>query len=277
MTTFGKIGFIGGGNMGSCLVGGLIHQGTPNNSIWVAEQDPKTCQHLKETWGVTTSNQLQDIVGLVDILVLAVKPQNMRQVIEEVAKNIDLAKTLLISIAAGITTTQIQRWLKSTDCSIIRAMPNTPALLGAGITGLFATKQVSPSKLNQAEMLLKTVGETVWVKDESLMDVVTALSGSGPAYFFYVMEVMIKGATALGLPIEIASKLTLQTALGSAKMALNVGENEDIAQLREKVTSPGGTTEQGIKVLKDGKLEDLFANTLKMATARGKTLSEQYD
>ncbi len=277
MTTFGKIVFIGGGNMGSCLVGGLIQQGIPNASIWVVDQNPKTCQQLKETWGISTTDQLQDIVGLADILVLAVKPQHMRQVVEDIAKYMDLTKTLLISIAAGITTTQIQRWLNATDCSIVRAMPNTPAILGAGITGLYATTQVSHSKLNQADALLKSVGETVWVKDESLMDVVTALSGSGPAYFFYLMEAMIKGATALGLSSEIASKLTLQTALGSAKMALNTSENETVSQLREKVTSPGGTTEQGIKVLKDGKLEDLLAKTLKMATARGKTLSEQYD
>lgn len=270
-----KIGLIGGGNMGSCLVGGLIRHGHPSQQILVVDHNEQHRAQLEQKWEVFTTATPKDIISQVQILVLAVKPQSMREVIEEIAPIIDPQQTLLVSIAAGITTKQIQRWLLHPEFPIVRAMPNTPALLGVGITGLYATPQVNSTRLRQAETLLKALGEVVWIKDEALMDVVTALSGSGPAYFFYMMEGLIKSAITLGLPPEIASKLTLNTALGSATMALH--SNEDITTLREKVTSKGGTTEQGINVLKDGKLQDLLVKTLTAATSRGKTLSEQYD
>jgi pyrroline-5-carboxylate reductase len=271
----GNIGFIGGGNMGASMIGGLIQHGCESNTIWVADKNEKTCRQLKEKWNINTSTQAVESLPHLDILVLAVKPQQIQTLMLEIAPLLKSQQTLIISIAAGITTAQIQRWLANTTCPIVRAMPNTPALHGVGISGLFATKQVNASQRQQAQDLLDAVGETVWIDDESLMDVVTALSGSGPAYFFYMMEALIKGATALGLPQDIASKLTLKTALGSAVMALQ--ENEEVSQLRERVTSPNGTTEQGIKVLKDGKLEDLLAKTLIAATMRGKTISSQYD
>ncbi len=277
MTTFGKVGFIGGGNMGSSLIGGLRQQRINASDIMVADNNPQTCHALAEKWGVVCTTDATQVAANVDILVLAVKPQHMKSLLQEIADHFQPSKTMLISIAAGITCTQIKHWIAQNDCQLVRAMPNTPALLGVGITGLYATDQVSTPRQQQAEQLLHTVGECVWLKEESLMDIVTALSGSGPAYFFYLMEALIKGATSLGLPEEIASKLTLQTALGSAKMALHAHPNEDVAQLRAKVTSKGGTTEEGIKVLKDGKLEDLITKTLSKAAQRGKTLSQQYD
>lgn len=273
----GNIGFIGGGNMGSSMVGGLIQKGIPSNTICVVDHSEQACLKIKEKWGVLTSTKVSDIPADLSTLVLAVKPQDMQAVIQQIAPLFQSQQILIISIAAGITTSQIQRWLGKLECPVVRAMPNTPALLGVGISGLFATSSVTETQRQHVQTLMNALGETVWVADENLMDVVTALSGSGPAYFFYVMEGLIKGAMALGLSKEIASKLTLNTALGSAKMALHEQTDVDIIQLRERVTSPNGTTEQGIKVLKDGKLEDLLAKTLIAATTRGKTLSEQYD
>ncbi|MBS0286569.1 MAG: pyrroline-5-carboxylate reductase [Proteobacteria bacterium] len=276
MTTLGKIGFIGGGNMGSALVGGLLSHHFPVSDIIVSDNSPQVCELLQDKWGITTTTQSSDIVSTVDILVLAVKPQHMKTMLQEITTSFDVTRTLLISIAAGITTSQIKKWLGK-DCMLVRAMPNTPALLGMGMTGLFAPKNLDNSHKQQAANLLSCVGETVWLENEEHMDIVTALSGSGPAYFFYLMEALINSATTLGLPKEIASLLTLQTALGSAKMAQKAYPNEDVAQLRSKVTSPGGTTQAGINVLKNGKLEELIENTLSAATQRGKELSQQYD
>ncbi|MBS0288904.1 MAG: pyrroline-5-carboxylate reductase [Proteobacteria bacterium] len=275
MITTLKIGIIGGGNMGSSLIGGLCQQGTPPDSIFLADHNLQHCQALKAKYGIFTTTQAAEIKNI-DILVLAVKPQDLRQVIMHLEKTSFFNNLLLISIAAGITTAQIQHWLGKPDYPIVRAMPNTPALIGKSITGLFATATVTKDKCAHAENLLKCVGETVWIQDEAWMDIVTALSGSGPAYFYYVMQAMIEGACALGLPKEIASKLTLNTALGSAQMALH-NQKESIEQLQAKVTSKGGTTEQGIKTLKDGKLADLIAKALKAAAERGKVLSKQYD
>lgn len=273
----GNIGFIGGGNMGSSMVGGLIQKGIPSNTIRVVDYNEQTCLKIKEKWGIFTTTRMADILSDLSILVLAVKPQDMQTVTRQIAPLFQAQQTLTISIAAGITTTQIQRWLGKPECPVVRAMPNTPALLGVGISGLFATAKVTETQRQQVQTLMNALGETAWIADENLMDVVTALSGSGPAYFFYVMEGLIKGAMALGLPKDIASKLTLNTAMGSAVMALHEQADVDVTQLRARVTSPNGTTEQGIKVLKDGKLEDLLEKTLIAATTRGKTLSEQYD
>ncbi len=274
MQSLGNIGFIGGGNMGSCLIGGLIKKGYPKQHLLVSDHGADTCRALQQTWDIYTTAHNLEMAKRADILVLAVKPQHLKNVLLEIASEVPTS-ILIISIAAGITTVQIKRWLGNAQANVIRAMPNTPALLGHGITGLFAAKNISHTQRQQAEQLLSCVGETVWVEEEGLMDVVTALSGSGPAYFFYMMECLIKAGSDLGLPEEISSKLTLHTALGSALMALN--SKEDILSLREKVTSKGGTTEQGINTLKDGKLAALIANVLKAATLRGQSLSEQYD
>lgn len=270
-----KIGIIGGGNMGSCLVGGMILQHHAPENILVAEKHREKRTLLENKWSISTTDNNQEVARIADILLLAVKPQSMRTLVEEIAPVINPIKTLVISISAGITTAQIQHWANPASFNIVRAMPNTPALFGCGITGLFAAENISTTLMQQAENLLQTVGETVWIKEESLMDVVTALSGSGPAYFFYFMESLINSAVSLGLPAEVASKLTLNTALGSAVMALNSPDN--IEKLREKVTSKGGTTEQGIKVLNDGKIQDLLLKTVTAAALRGKTLSEQFD
>jgi pyrroline-5-carboxylate reductase len=277
MQSLGNIGIIGGGNMGSCLIGGLIKKGYPKENLFVADHGLEKCQALTEKWGIESTTNNLNLISKIDMLVLAVKPQSLKKVLEDLGADFD-ANKLIVSVAAGITTLQIQRWLGLPRANVIRAMPNTPALLGYGISGLFAPPTLSALYREQAQALLSSVGETLWVEDETLLDVVTALSGSGPAYFFYFMESLIQGANQLGLTEDAARKLTFHTALGSAQMALNtLNTKEDISLLRQQVTSKGGTTEKGINVLKDGKLPTLIAEALKAATARGKSLSQQYD
>jgi pyrroline-5-carboxylate reductase len=179
---------------------------------------------------------------------------------------------LLISIAAGIRTSDIQHWMGG-SFSIVRAMSNTPALVQTGASALFANANVSNEQRNQAESLLRAVGIVEWIDDEALMDVVTALSGSGPAYFFRIMEGLEKAAVQLGLPKNTAHLLTIQTALGAAKLALE--SNEDIAVLRAQVTSPGGTTEQGLKTMNDNNIDQLLLDVLTAARRRAMELADQ--
>lgn len=270
-----RIGIIGGGNMGSCLIGGLIQHGYTADKITVSDSHPEKRDVLAQQWGINILTDNKTLISTVDILVLAVKPQSMRAVITEIQPAFNPKQTLCISIAAGITTMQIQNWLQADSAPIIRAMPNTPALLGYGITGLFANEHVSALQKNTTETILRALGEIVWIEKESLMDVVTALSGSGPAYFFYIMEILQHSAESLGLSPEEARKLTFHTVLGSAQMALH--SQDDIQTLRKKVTSPGGTTEAGIKVLQSGKLDALLRDTLEAATQQGQSLSKQFD
>lgn len=268
------IGLIGGGNMGNCLIGGLIENHYPREKIWVGAHQSIHCQTLQQKWSIYATTNNREIASQVDILVLAVKPSSIPEVLADI-KDCLLPHTLLISIAAGMTTQQIQRWLNHADLPLVRAMPNTPALVGYGITGLFATHAVNALQQQQAEKLFQSVGQTVWLAQESWLDIVTALSGSGPAYFFYFMECLIKSATENGLPPDIASKLTLNTALGSSYLALN--SPRILEALRAQVTSPGGTTEQGIKALKNGKLAEIVKLALQDAIKRSKTLTQQYD
>lgn len=269
------IGIIGGGNMGSSLVGGLIHKGFPRERILVVDRNEEKRLHFKERWSVIATQNSKEVVEKSDIVVLAVKPNAMKATLAEIASVLKHTPKLLISIAAGITTKQIHRWLSEYQYPIVRAMPNTPALHGQGVSGLFASASVSRSDRDQAEQLLGTVGRTIWIPEESMMDIVTALSGSGPAYFFYFMECLIKGAHALGLPEDIANELTLYTAMGSVHMAIQ--SKEPLHLLREKVTSPGGTTEQAIKILKDGNIETILQNALNAANNRGKEISKLFD
>jgi len=264
------IGIIGAGNMGSALIGGFLRNHIAPGAIWVGQHGSEKCAALAKQWHVHATTDNVQVATLADILLLAIKPAAIPALLKTLRPALS-PQTLIISIAAGITTTQIEHWLEGTSFAIIRAMPNTPALLGEGITGMFANPTVSATQKALGAQLLQTVGKTVWLETESLMDVVTALSGSGPAYFFYVMEALIAGAQQLGLPEEIARELTLQTALGSATMAQQ--SSQSLAQLRQKVTSPGGTTEQGINALKDGKLSDLLLTALRQATLRAQSLT----
>lgn len=258
------IAFIGGGNMTRSLIGGLLMSGADPGQLWVAEPDGGQREFLRNHFGVHTSADNRHIAAQGRVLVLAVKPQVLCNVLEELATVAQQQQPLLISIVAGVREPDIQRWL-GYAAAIVRTMPNTPALVGCGATALCANAQVTDVQRQTAESVLRSVGITVWVDSERMLDAVTALSGSGPAYFFLLMEALEKTGVQLGLAPDIARLLTLQTAFGAAKMALESTENP--GHLRARVTSPGGTTERAISVFQDEQLERLIARSLAASLA----------
>ncbi len=259
-----SIAFIGGGNMARSLIGGLIASGSAPTSLWVAEPDAGQREILRGRFGVHTGVDNRDIAARAGVVVLAVKPQVLRPVAKELAGIVGERQPLVISIAAGVREPDIRRWLGG-NAAIVRAMPNTPALVGSGATALFANAQVSDGQRQTAESILRAVGLVVWVAAEGLLDAVTALSGSGPAYFFLLMETLEKIGVRLGLEPEVSRLLTIQTAFGAAKMALESPDNA--AALRARVTSPGGTTERAISVFQDEQLDVLIAKSLNASLA----------
>ena len=267
-----RIGFIGGGNMAQSLLGGLINDGTDPGRLAVADPGAERRADLTERFGVETFESNADLAGAVDVVVLAVKPQVLPEVCAEVGPALGGRHPLVVSVAAGIRTADLGRWLGGTP-ALVRAMPNTPALVQSGATGLFANDQVDATQRDLAENLMRAVGLTIWVDDEQQMDAVTAVSGSGPAYFFLVMEALEGAAVELGLPEEQARLLAVQTAFGAAKMALE--SPEGAAQLRERVTSPGGTTERALQVFEEGGLRTLFAKATAAARDRADELARE--
>ena len=262
--------FVGGGNMARSLIGGLIADGCAPEKIWVTDPDQNKLNALQHDYSVHTTTSNQDSVPHAAILVFAVKPQALKAVACELAPLVQKYQPLVISIAAGIREAALSNWLGG-DLALVRAMPNTPALVGSGATAMHANALVSEAQRSQAENILRAVGLSLWLTDEAQMDAVTALSGSGPAYFFLVMEALEEAATRLGLPPETAHLLTLETAFGAAKMALESGE--DCRALRMRVTSPGGTTEQALRVLQEGRIEALLESALRAAHARSVELA----
>jgi pyrroline-5-carboxylate reductase len=221
---------------------------------------------------VHTETRNRELVESSEVVVLAVKPQVIREVARDLAEAVQTRRPLVISVAAGVRAADLQRWLGG-NCALVRCMPNTPALVQSGATALFATETVSDSQKDVAESILRAVGLALWIESEDLMDAVTALSGSGPAYFLLVMEALQEAGEALGLSHKTAHLLSLQTAFGAAKMALE--SSEDVAALRQQVTSPGGTTERALAVLEDGGLRELFNQALTAARDRSRELAEQ--
>jgi pyrroline-5-carboxylate reductase len=262
--------FIGAGNMAGALIGGLIADGMAPERILAADPSAEKCAALSAATGIRTLSGNVAAAASAGTLVLAVKPQVLAGVARELAATVQQHRPLVISVAAGIRCDSLQSWLGGST-ALVRAMPNTPALVQSGATALYATPEVSGTQREQAESLLRAVGITCWLDDESLMDAVTALSGSGPAYFFLVMEALEDTARAMGIDQSTAHLLTLQTALGAARMALESSDPPGL--LRERVTSPGGTTERAIGVLKDGGIEALLARALEAARARSVELS----
>ena len=272
--------FIGGGNMGRCLVGGLIGDGYPCERLRVSDPDPERLQVLGERFGVHTGNDNRSTVAGADVVILAVKPQVVRAVVEDVAETLRAQRPLVLSIVAGLSTGVLRKWIGSEgigsegigpEVPIVRAMPNTPALVRSGAAALYAEAgSVGRGHRDSAESILRAVGSTVWVEDEALMDTVTALSGSGPAYFFLLMELIERAGVSMGLTPESARLLTLQTAFGAAKMALE--SETPAAVLRAQVTSPGGTTEQAIKTFQDCGIESIVTRALRAAEARSREL-----
>jgi len=266
------IAFIGGGNMAASLIGGLIAHGHPADGIWVTDPDVERLRLCQEQFSVCTSGDNAQAAARADTVVLAVKPQVMRPVTEALAHTVRERRPLVLSIAAGVREVDLARWLGG-NAAIVRCMPNTPALLGAGATGLYANSQVSATQRSAAEEIMRAAGITLWVEDEALLDAVTAVSGSGPAYYFLLMELMEKVGTELGLDAADARTLTLHTALGAARMALEAGEAP--ADLRRRVTSPNGTTHAAVTSFLDGGLEGTVRAALTAARDRAEELGRE--
>ena len=264
------ITFVGGGNMARSLIGGIIADGCDRETIRVADPDRQQLSALHRQFGVGTSTDNLAAVEGADLVVFAVKPQKLREVALQTASAWATRKPLALSVVAGVRSGDINAWIGA-GAPLVRAMPNTPALVQSGATALFANPVASEEQKHLAESLMRAVGLTVWLDDEAAMDAVTALSGSGPAYFFYVMEAMQAAGESLGLSPHSARLLTLQTAMGAAKLALE--SSDEVSTLRERVTSPGGTTERAIEVLRSGGLETLFRDALESAHKRAGELA----
>ena len=263
--TLKRIGFIGGGNMARSLIGGLVAAGTPPDIVKASDPEKTIRASLASDFGIETTGDNAEILEASDVLVLAVKPQVIEKVLTPLSSSFDAHKPLVISVAAGIPIASIEKWA-NTDLAVIRVMPNTPALIGAGAAGLFANPRTSVEQRAAAESIIQSVGTSIWVGDETLIDTVTAVSGSGPAYFFYLMEAMIEAGVAGGLEPSAARALVLQTALGASRLALS--SDEPPAELRRRVTSPGGTTEAAISSLSENQCSEAIIRAVDAARLR---------
>lgn len=268
-----SITFIGGGNMARSLIAGLIRQGVPAAHIHVAEPVAELRQALAADFGVQVHDNASDAAAQGGTWLLAVKPQVLREVCQSLQALAQASRPLVVSIAAGITSAQLQRWLGRPGSGARDA--EHPALLGAGVTGLFATPSVDTQQHARAEQVLASAGRTVWIDSEGLMDSVTAVSGSGPAYVFLLAEAMEAAGIAQGLPADAARTLVVQTLLGASRMLDEAGESP--AELRRRVTSPNGTTQAAIESFQAGGFEALVDTALRAAQVRGQELSAAND
>lgn len=266
-----RLCFIGAGNMARSLIGGLLADRCPADQIRASDPDANQRDYIRQRFGIEVFENNAEAIAGAHVVVLAVKPQILRDVATAIAPLLDAGNPLVISIAAGVRAADLDRWLGG-NRPVVRCMPNTPALVQSGATALYATPAVNDAQRNLAESILRAVGLTLWVDDEAQMDAVTALSGSGPAYFFLMIEAMQQAGADLGLPADTARLLAIQTAFGAARMAL---ESEDEpGQLRERVTSPGGTTERALAALEEGGYRELIASAMRAAQARSCELAD---
>lgn len=266
-----KIAFIGGGNMATALIGGLAGKLTAGANIHVVDPNASALQKLQQQFGVTTSSKIDSALAGSDVIVLSVKPQQMKEVVAELKPHV--AKQLVLSIAAGIRAVDLSRWLDG-HSAIVRTMPNTPALIGKGITGMVAMAGVSQEQHDAADAIMRAVGATVWLKDEDLIDPVTAVSGSGPAYVFYFIEAMQQAAQEMGLSTEQGTELAIATFVGASQLAAQ--SSDPVSVLRERVTSKGGTTYAALTSMDDSGVKPAIVKALKAAAARGKELGEEF-
>jgi pyrroline-5-carboxylate reductase len=266
-----KIVFIGGGNMAGALVGGMAQAGYPMEDVWVVEPDTSKHGALREYAGLNVTDQSGEADDAA-VIVLAVKPQILQSVARSFAASVQKNKALVVSIAAGIHANDLSRWLGG-NVSIVRAMPNTPSMVQTGATALLANEHCSEKHRQLAEMILRAVGLTVWVKSESQMDAVTAVSGSGPAYYFMFMNAMATAGVELGLDAATSRLLTVQTALGAAKMALE--SSDELSTLQSNVTSPKGTTFAAIQSFEANGLPDLVEKAMQACAERSAELARE--
>lgn len=268
-----RIAFIGGGNMSTSLVGGLRGRGVPGDALWVADPVPAQLARLRHDFGVHGTQDNSAAVREADLVVLAVKPQEMAGVARGLAAELAARRRNVISVAAGIRLADLARWLGA-DVPVVRAMPNRPALIGAGITALYANPAVDVHGRDAVEQVMSAAGATVWLSAESQMDAVTAVSGSGPAYFFLLVEALEAAGAELGLPPDTARRLAIETARGAGRMAAESGESP--ATLREQVTSRGGTTAAALEVLESAGVRGIFARAVAAAARRSAELADQF-
>ncbi len=268
------VGFIGAGNMARALAGGLLVSGYARDRLILSDPLPEQREGAARALGLEVYADNKAVAERAEVLVFAVKPQALAAAAREVAEIVQRRRPLVVSVAAGVRSIDLERWLGG-ELPVVRAMPNTAALVGSGAAGLYANTRVDETQREIAESILRAVGVAIWIEREELLDVVTALSGSGPAYFFLLMEILEAQAVAHGLPPAQARLLTQETALGAAKMALEGGEAEP-ARLRARVTSRGGTTEAAVQVLEQGDLRGLFHRAFGAAVARARELAELF-
>lgn len=269
MSERSRIAFLGGGNMASALIGGMLSRGCSPGDIQVVDPSVEACQRLTRDFGVRAVLAVDDAFLDSDLIMLAVKPQQMKLALSPL--NGRLARQLLVSIAAGLRMKDIARWTGG-HREIVRAMPNTPALIGAGVTGVFADASVGPEERDAAERVLSAVGSVVWVADENLIDAVTAVSGSGPAYVFHFIEALEAAGVSLGFDESTARTLAIETMLGAARLA--AGSDEAPAVLRERVTSKGGTTAAALASMAESGVFDAIVTAVKAAEARSRELGD---
>lgn len=272
--TKSNIGFVGAGNMAQAIIGGLIKTGTSVDQLYIYEPNEALARQLAANPGIQVMSASVELLEYCDVIVLAVKPQIMQQALAGFRGAAPKSEAFFISVAAGLPIALMQKWLRAAH-PIVRVMPNTPALVGAGVSGLFASDEVNEAQRQQAESILRAVGSVIWVDEEALIDSVTAVSGSGPAYFFYFIEALEKAALQNGLNAEQAKILSLETAFGAAKLALE--SDVGAATLRERVTSPGGTTEAALKTFADLKFSEGIAEAVAAAATRARKLAKLAD
>lgn len=259
--------------MARSLIGGLIGDGLDASCVDAADPDAAQRAALANDFSIRTHAANTDAARAAQTVVLAVKPQVLRSVALEIAPTLVGRDVLVISIAAGMRARDLARWIGA-HCAIVRAMPNTPALLGCGVSGLVANAATSPAQRETAEAIMRAVGAVAWFNDEKALDAVTAVSGSGPAYFFLFMEYIAEAGTRLGLDAETARLLTVETAIGAGRMALEL--DDDLATLRRRVTSPGGTTQAALDVLEGDPLRKLVGDALRNAHRRSIELADEF-
>ncbi|MES2935752.1 MAG: pyrroline-5-carboxylate reductase [Pseudomonadota bacterium] len=266
-----KISFVGGGNMATALIGGLAGKLTAGANIHVVDINPDGLAKLATQFGVSTAQKIDATLTDCDVIVLSVKPQQMRDVALQLQPYI--AGQLVLSIAAGIRAQDLARWLGG-HAAIVRTMPNTPALIGKGITGMVALDGVSEAQRSAADAIMQAVGATVWLDNEALIDPVTAVSGSGPAYVFYFIEAMQQAALEMGLSSAQGTELAIATFVGASQLAAQ--SSEPISVLRERVTSKGGTTYAALTSMQESGVKEAIIAAMKAAAARGETLGQEF-
>ena len=267
-----KITFIGAGNMASAIIGGLIESGVAPSDITATAPNESELAALKQRLRVNTQTDNNAAIEQADVVVLAVKPQIMHDVCDAMRESVQQQAPLIISIAAGLDADTIDQWLGGGN-ALVRCMPNTPSLVGIGASGLYANAAVSDTQRTLATQLMEAVGIAEWVEDEHLLDAVTAVSGSAPAYFFLMFEAMEEAAVKLGLPAATARRLAIQTALGAATMAQK--SDKDPATLKQNVMSPGGTTERAIQHMEDAQLRTTIADAMQACADRAQAMAKE--